>query len=161
MKTIKRCSTLLTGLAVSVLAISCAEQESPVSPDQPMFSVGADEGAEGVIEDAVGRTGSPIGTPVPMAEAFRTTVEGDYVAAGVGFRNTGSGNITINLPSAGDDDDDDGPNIVNAFLYWAMIRNTVSPALASGNLNGNPITGSLIAHFGRANSGGNSGRSFL
>ncbi len=77
-----------------------------------------------------------LGTPVPLAEKFRFNVHGDYVAAGIGLRNTGSGPITISLPA--------GSTIVQAFLYWAVMDNALSSTLTSGTFNGTAITGTLV-----------------
>ncbi len=89
-------------------------------------------------------TGTTIGTPVPLAETFKTALKGDYVAAGVGMRGTGPpGGGTIVLPAL-----PGGATVQNAFLYWAVMNDTTIPSLADGNINGNPITGSLIGKTG-------------
>ena len=82
-------------------------------------------------------TGTVLGTPVLLAETFSTDLKGDYVAAGVGMRGTGAGTITLPaLPG--------GSTVENAFLYWAVMNPSTTPALASGNINTNAITGTLI-----------------
>ncbi len=81
--------------------------------------------------------GSP-DTSASLANAFySTTINGDYVAAGVGMRGTGSGTITISgIPS--------GSTIVNAFLYWAIVNSTEGANFKNGVFAGTAITGTLI-----------------
>jgi hypothetical protein len=92
-------------------------------------------------EDGTGTPpGTTMGTPVPLTQTFSTELKGDYVAAGVGMRGTGpSGSGTVTLPAL-----PSGSTVENAFLYWAVMNNGITPALAAGNINGNPITGTLI-----------------
>ena len=62
------------------------------------------------------------------------TQAGDYAAAGIGMRGTGSGTITIaSIPP--------GATVTQAFLYWATVATTFSPPFANGVFNGTPITG--------------------
>lgn len=85
-------------------------------------------------------TGTVLGTPVPLAQTYSVELKGDYVAAGVGMRGTGPpGGGTIAVPAL-----PGGSTVQKAFLYWAVMNGTPTPALADGNINGNPITGSLI-----------------
>jgi len=81
-----------------------------------------------------------IGPQVPLAASQTYTLTGDFVAAGVGMRNVGSGTITLPLPQ--------GALVLQAFLYWAII-DTDQPA-ATAMLNGQPVAGSLIAQTGDA-----------
>lgn len=78
---------------------------------------------------------------VPLAEAFRTQLCGDYVAAGVGLRSSASGTINISLPA--------GATIQKAFLYWSIMQSgTPSPALFNVTFNGNPVVGALVGTAG-------------
>lgn len=95
----------------------------------------AEEPFEG---EGIADHGTVMGTPVPMAESFRMIVSGDYMAAGVGMRDT-NGSGTITLPA-----DPGGATIQKAFLYWAIITSTPVAAHAQGSINGNAITGTLI-----------------
>jgi hypothetical protein len=90
--------------------------------------------------------GNPTGSPIsdisvgPLSESFRLQVKGDYVAAGVGMRNLGSGTITISLPA--------DSAIVQARLYWAIVRPPGPPASNTGTFNGTGITGTLVGTSG-------------
>ena len=82
--------------------------------------------------------GSP-DTSASLANAFySTTINGDYVAAGVGMRGTGSGTITIaGIPS--------GSTVVKAVLYWAIVDTPPENAtFKNGTFAGTAITGILI-----------------
>ena len=86
--------------------------------------------------------GSP-DTSASLANAFySTTINGDYVAAGVGMRGNGSGTITIaGIPS--------GSTIVKAVLYWAIVDTPPENAtFKNGVFNGTGITGTLIGTDG-------------
>ena len=89
-----------------------------------------------------GKQGNSILAPtVELTQKFSMTVRGDYMAAGVGMRNRGYGNITINLPS--------NSTIVKAFLYWAIIRSNESgPASTVGTINSTQITGTIVGTAG-------------
>ena len=68
---------------------------------------------------------------------YSTSIQGDYVAAGVGMRGTGSGTITISgIPG--------GSTIVKAFLYWAIVDVSEEPSFKGGVFDGTSITGTLI-----------------
>lgn len=84
--------------------------------------------------------GTLYGPQVPLTEAFKAKVKGDYVAAGVGMRNLGHGDITISLRA--------DSTIAKAFLYWAIIREPSSPASNTGTFNDEPITGTLVGTSG-------------
>jgi hypothetical protein len=84
--------------------------------------------------------GTEYGPQVQLEEVFRFQVKGDYVAAGVGMRNIGSGTINISLPA--------GSTIAKAFLYWAIIREPGPPAPDTGTFNGQLITGTLVGTSG-------------
>lgn len=85
-------------------------------------------------------TGTTLGTPVPLTQTYSVELKGDYVAAGVGMRGTGPpGGGTIAVPAL-----PGGATVQKAFLYWAVMNDTTIASLADGNINGNPITGSLI-----------------
>jgi hypothetical protein len=79
---------------------------------------------------------------VPLSEVLRTWVEGDYVAAGAGLRESASGTITISLPA--------GAVVRKAFLYWSIMEdsNTPSADLYDVTFNGNAVTGSLVGTSG-------------
>ncbi len=62
------------------------------------------------------------------------TLQGDYVAAGVGMRNVGSGTINLSVPAGG--------TIVRAFLFWAIIWDGTPPP-NTGMLNSTAIAGTL------------------
>jgi hypothetical protein len=85
-------------------------------------------------------SGTILGTPVHLAETFNATLNGDYVAAGVAMRGTDPGGGTITLPAI-----PGGATIQNAFLYWSVMNDGTPTALSQGTINGNPITGALIA----------------
>jgi hypothetical protein len=76
-----------------------------------------------------------------VAQVFSTgpknaAASGGYIAAGVGLRNQGAGNITLTgIPA--------DVQIVQALLYWTIL----SPSNPGGamSVNGNPINGTLIS----------------
>ncbi len=83
-----------------------------------------------------GGSGGP--TPVPTQRPLQTletlTIQGDYVAAGVGLRGATSGTINISgIPA--------GSTIRRAYLLWGMLDNGESPSLRTLSFNGTPITG--------------------
>lgn len=69
-------------------------------------------------------------TQTAFSARWTAEIKGDYLAAGVGMRNIGSGNITISLPA--------GAEIVQAYLYFAYID--PAPVTFSGKLNNQSIT---------------------
>ncbi len=72
-----------------------------------------------------------------LYQRFIFALPGGYVAAGVGMRNRGYGNITINvIPS--------GSTIEAAYLYWDILDNVEGPGFSSGKFNGVPIAGIKI-----------------
>lgn len=95
--------------------------------------------------DGTSNTGTIIGTPIPLAQSFFNTFEGDYVSAGVGMRDSGPpGGGTIALPAI-----PGGASVQQAFLYWAYIDEP--PANGSNpniTINGNAIAGSYIGTTG-------------
>lgn len=114
-------------------------QEEMVQDEMP--SSGLAGGAAGERLMAAARTAAVIGPQHPLTQAALLTLRGDYVAAGVGMRNLGSGQIVIDLPP--------GSTIVRAWLYWSIIREAAAgPAPATGKLNAQDITGTLIATTG-------------
>ena len=97
------------------------------------------------------RDNSPQAALINVLNQFRNlTVAGDYVAAGIGLRDTTQGSITISgIPV--------GASVVEAYLYWGMLDSGESPSLKNMNFNGTPITGTLIGSgedtcWGRTNS---------
>ena len=70
-----------------------------------------------------------------LKQSARFDLKGDVIAAGVGLRGVGTGDISITgLP--------DGANVVAAYLYWATIgtANTyTSPTLNDSNVKGKLI----------------------
>src|SRR5262245_28982179 len=90
---------------------------------------------------------APPGGQITAAAATGVTprahyvIRGGYVAAGVGMRNLGSGNITISgIPSKS--------KVVRAFLYWDILNSGDSPLLSMGNFNGKAIQGALVGSGG-------------
>ena len=81
-----------------------------------------------------------IGPQVPLAQSYSQTLQGDYVAAGVGMRNVGGGTISIALPA--------GSTIERAFLYWSIVRPAGPVAPNTGTVNGTPIAGTLVGTSG-------------
>jgi hypothetical protein len=81
-----------------------------------------------------------IGPQVPLAQSYSQTLQGDYVAAGVGMRNVGGGTITVTLPA--------GSTIERAFLYWSVIRPAGPAAPNTGTLNGTALAGTLVGTSG-------------
>lgn len=71
--------------------------------------------------------------------AYSKTLNGGYVAHGVGMRNTGYGTIVV-------DDIPGGAKVSKAYLFWALIGPTKLPGFSytKGKINGSTITGSLV-----------------
>ena len=114
-----------------------------------LVSVGLTLACVGLAATASGEAVAPggqdqfdllIGPQVVLAESYRQTLQGDYVAAGVGMRNVGGGTISVALPA--------GSTIEQAFLYWSIIRGAGPPAPNTGTINGTPIVGTLIGTSG-------------
>jgi hypothetical protein len=76
---------------------------------------------------------------VGLTEMVSYEIQGDYVAAGVGMRNAGSGTIDLSIPV--------GASLRKAYLFWAIIWDTTPPS-ADGELNSMPITGALLGSSG-------------
>jgi hypothetical protein len=66
-------------------------------------------------------------------------IQGDYVAAGVGMRNVGGGDISLSIPA--------GASLYKAYLFWGIIWNQTPPA-STGDLNSTTITGTLAGTAG-------------
>jgi hypothetical protein len=74
-----------------------------------------------------------------LAPSFNYTLQGDVVAAGIGLRGTGTGDIVLSdIPS--------GAEIVRAFLYWATLGN--ANTFTSPTLNGEQVQDDLIGRSG-------------
>jgi hypothetical protein len=80
-----------------------------------------------------------IGNQVPFSFIWGGTIQGDYVAAGVGMRNIGSGTINLTIPA--------GATVRNAFLFWSVIWDDTPPS-NTGMFNGNAINGTLVGTSG-------------
>ncbi len=101
----------------------------------------ASASASGGITDTCSPDPSTSLSSSPLSSFYSTTINGDYVAAGVGMRGTGSGTITISgVPS--------GSTIVKAVLYWAIIANSEDTTSKNGVFAGSSITGTLIGTDG-------------
>jgi hypothetical protein len=98
-------------------------------------------------------------SPKSLNPSFQFTLNGDYVANGVGLRGgtapsfgppLTSGNIAISgIPA--------GATVARAFLYWGLLDNGLNPAANQVTLNGKPVAGSLLGSgpdtcWGRTNS---------
>ncbi|HMG86783.1 MAG TPA: choice-of-anchor D domain-containing protein [Terracidiphilus sp.] len=100
----------------------------------------------GTAVNLVISSGVPVttGTPNPLTLQNNYFVTGDYVAAGVTLRGTGTGGIAtgnINIPNQGVPD---GADIIEAFLYWETIESTPTASGGSGTFDKFPITGQQI-----------------
>ena len=72
-----------------------------------------------------------------LYQRFMFTLPGGYVAAGIGMRNRGYGDITISgIPP--------GSTIEAAYLYWDILDDVESSQFKNGKFNGIPITGTKI-----------------
>jgi hypothetical protein len=79
------------------------------------------------------------GNQVAFGQVWSGTIQGDYVAAGVGMRNIGSGSIDISIPA--------GATIRNAWLFWAVIWDGTAPP-STGTFNGTAINGTYVGTTG-------------
>jgi len=91
-------------------------------------------------------TQATIGPQVAFSQVYSSTEPGDYVAAGVGLRNSGAGVINLSIPA--------GATITKAWLFWAIIWDGTPPPMTA-TLNGTGITGALIGTSGSPCWGGN------
>jgi hypothetical protein len=76
---------------------------------------------------------------VGLTQMASFEIQGDYVAAGVGMRNVGSGTIDLSIPA--------GATLRKAYLFWAIIWDG-SPPATTGTLNSTPISGALLGSSG-------------
>jgi hypothetical protein len=76
---------------------------------------------------------------VGLTQMASYEIQGDYVAAGVGMRNVGSGTIDLSIPA--------GATLRKAYLFWAIIWDGTAPAV-TGELNSMPISGALLGSSG-------------
>jgi hypothetical protein len=69
---------------------------------------------------------------------FKSYFSANYVADGVGLRNTGRGTISLRVPS--------GSSIIDAWIYWKILNSAsaVGPYDKRITVNGVATTGSLI-----------------
>jgi hypothetical protein len=90
------------------------------------------------------------GTPNPLTLQNNYFVTGDYVAAGVTLKGTGTGGIatgSINIPSStagGNQGVPDGADIIEAFLYWETVESTPTASGGNGKFDQFSITGQQI-----------------
>jgi hypothetical protein len=82
---------------------------------------------------------SLIGPQVPLTSIWSGSVSGDYVAAGVGMRNLGSGSVSIAIPA--------GATISNAWMFWAVVWSGSPPAMTA-DINGTTVNGTLLGTSG-------------
>ncbi|MGA3163849.1 MAG: immunoglobulin domain-containing protein [Verrucomicrobiota bacterium] len=69
------------------------------------------------------------------------SLQGGYVASGVGMRNRGFGHISVaGIPA--------GSIIHAAYLYWDILGTTNDDTFSQGEINGQQITGQLVATGG-------------
>jgi hypothetical protein len=111
----------------------------PTPSKTPIFvkpTVTTDEG-NGVVKNNNANIKSAAITTKALQKYYTWKINGGYVAAGVGMRNKGYGNIILNgIPS--------GAKIMNAFLYWNILSPDNTTANTVGKINGNSITGTMI-----------------
>ncbi|MCB2205059.1 T9SS type A sorting domain-containing protein [bacterium] len=69
-----------------------------------------------------------------------TTVWGDYVAAGVGMRNIGSGTINIAIPA--------GASLKGAYMFWAIIGDGTTVPSNQATINGTTVGGVFLGVSG-------------
>ncbi|MDT8322672.1 MAG: T9SS type A sorting domain-containing protein [Bacteroidota bacterium] len=79
------------------------------------------------------------GPQTPLTQLKQMTVAGDYVAAGVGMRNIGSGTVNITIPP--------GAMLTSAWMYWGIIWQGTPPA-NTADVNGNTVNGTLLGTSG-------------
>ncbi len=94
---------------------------------------------------------APPPTPNPLSLLNNYFVTGDYAEGGVALRGKGvggmaSGTITIadSTTSPGAQGVPDGADIIDGFLYWMTLENTVTASGNTGKFLGYPITGQQI-----------------
>jgi hypothetical protein len=123
---------LWRGLAVLIAALAATAVATSTA--------GADAVLQGAREATDVSVTSLLGPQVPLTQSYSQTLQGDYVAAGVGMRNVGGGTISIALPA--------GSTIERAFLYWSLVRPAGPAAPNTGTLNGTAIVGTAIGTSG-------------
>ena len=76
-----------------------------------------------------------------LAKVLKVGGRSNYISAGTGMRNRGSGEITISgIPG--------GSQIVRAYLYWAVINDVPTVQLAKGKFNDTNIVGTYLGQGG-------------
>ncbi len=89
-------------------------------------------GAGGALPETVT---SGVATPVNLT-LFKNYRSANYVAAGIGVRNTGRGTISLRLP--------DNATLINAWLYWKILNTTAGIHDNEITVNRVRVTGQLI-----------------
>jgi len=79
------------------------------------------------------------GPQVPLTQLMQMTIPGDYVAAGVGMRNIGSGTVNIVIPP--------GATLTGAWMFWGIIWQGTPPP-STADVNGMTVNGLLLGTSG-------------
>ncbi len=80
-----------------------------------------------------------IGPQVPLTPLWSGMVPGDYVSAGVGMRNIGSGTVSLSVPA--------GATITRTWMFWGVIWSG-SPPANTADINGTTVNGTLLGTSG-------------
>ena len=124
---------LVLAMALGLLAMPLA---SPVSASPPPVP-----GTPGFAPPSTAPQAMTAADAEPLQPFRSLTVQGSYVAAGVGMRNRGYGTITLSgIPA--------GAQVTAAYLFWDVLADTASADFAAGTLDSQPITGTLIGSDG-------------
>lgn len=134
-------------LAPVVPAAQAAPASAPVAAPAAAAPAGAAPGAPAAAGPAAGvgvgvhGGGVPATPPVLPSTGLQPfqqfTLNGDYVAAGVGLRGATGGTIAISgIPA--------GSTTLAAYLYWAMVDNGESPTLRNLVFSGTPLQGTKL-----------------
>ena len=147
-------TTALTaaGLTLGTVTTQYSDSEpyGSVIGQNPTAGSQANLGTAVALVTSVGEAPAPAPNPLSLLNNYFVT--GDYAAAGVTLRGTGTGGVatgTINIPDSTTNPGvsqgvPDGADIIDGYLYWETLENTPSPSGNMGTFDGYAITGQQI-----------------
>jgi hypothetical protein len=134
----KKYTILLLAIAAIIAYPVIAQNTQGVQTNNPS----ADVSAADTVQTTSMPNGGVISGPAPSAGVAaslalsRTYLNANYVAAGIGVRNTGRGTISLRVPR--------GASLTDAWIYWKILNTTAGPHDNEITVNGIRTKGTLI-----------------